>query len=98
TPPARPTRGLILSLNYKNMSVAIDRTYYHDPLLYVSHRGNLQQLPNGNQLVGWGEEPYISEFQYAGNQEERPYINMIYDMEYHSKNYSYRAFKYNWTG
>src|SRR5699024_11656975 len=56
TQPAGPTRGLILTLNYKNMSVAMDRTYYHDPLLYVSHRGNLQQLPNGNQLVGWGEQ------------------------------------------
>ena len=98
TPPAGPARGLILKLNYENMSVAADRTYYHDPLLHVSHRGNLQKLPNGNQLVGWGEQPYVSEFKYTGNTEKNPSINMLYDIQFPGSNFSYRAFKYDWTG
>ena len=51
--PQGPAHGLILQLDFQNMTANVDRTYYHDPTLYVPSQGNVQQLPNGNQLVGW---------------------------------------------
>ncbi|CAM3173576.1 arylsulfotransferase family protein [Filibacter tadaridae] len=98
SPPEGPARGLILQLDYQNMTAKVDRTYYHDPLLTVSHRGNLQDLPGGNQFVGWGARPFLSEFKNAGNTKEHPSVNFIYDMQFPGSNFSYRAFKNEWVG
>ncbi len=96
--PDGPAHGLILRLDYRNMTAKMDRTYYHDPLLYVSHRGNMQQLPNSNQFIGWGAQPFLSEFKYAGNMEAHPAFNLLYDMQFSGANFSYRAFKNEWIG
>lgn len=62
SPPECQAHGLILKLNFQNMTAYVDSTYYHDPPLYVPSQGNVQKLSNGNQFVGWGQEPYLSEF------------------------------------
>lgn len=80
------------------MTASVDRTYYHDPLLYVPSQGNVQRLDNGNQFVGWGQEPYLSEFAGAGNTEEDPSVNFLYAMRFANQNISYRAFKNEWIG
>lgn len=98
SPPESTAHGLILQLDFKNMTAKVDRAYYHFPLLYVPTQGNLQKLPNGNQLVGWGQEPYVSEFGKAGNTEKNPSLNFLYDMQFPNQNLSYRAFKYEWIG
>ncbi|AOT73305.1 arylsulfotransferase family protein [Geosporobacter ferrireducens] len=97
-PPEGPARGLILQLDFQNMTANLDRTYYHDPTLYVPSQGNVQKLPNGNQFVGWGQEPYVSEYTNAGNNEEDPSLNFLYDMQFPGQNLSYRAFKNKWVG
>lgn len=96
--PKDSSHGLILKLDYENMTAEVDKKYYHYPLLYASHQGNLQELPNGNKFIGWGQEPYVSEFKSAGNTKENPYLSLIYDMEFPSPNFSYRAFKNKWVG
>lgn len=96
--PDGPARGLILQLDFQHMTAYVDRTYYHDPLLFVPSQGNLQKLPNGNQFVGWGQESYLSEFAYDGNTEEDPSVNFLYDMQFPNQNLSYRAFKNKWVG
>jgi Arylsulfotransferase (ASST) len=98
SPPNGPARGLILCLNFKNRTAKIDRTYYHDPTLFVASQGNVQELPNGNQFIGWGQEPYVSEYKNAGNTIKNPSENFIYDMQFPNQNLSYRAFKNDWTG
>ncbi|MDK2598803.1 arylsulfotransferase family protein [Bacillus stercoris] len=35
SPPEGEARGLILQLDFHNMTAKADRTYYHDPALYV---------------------------------------------------------------
>lgn len=97
-PAEGPARGLILRLDFQDMTANIDRTYYHDPILYVPSQGNVQKLSNGNQFVGWGQEPYLSEFKNAGNTEEDPSLNFLYDMQFPNQNLSYRAFKNEWVG
>ncbi|HVI40342.1 MAG TPA: arylsulfotransferase family protein [Anaerovoracaceae bacterium] len=98
SPPEGPARGLILNLDLQNMTAYADRTYYHDPLLSVPSQGNLQELSNRNQFIGWGQEPYLSEFAYAGNTAKDPAVNFLYDMRFPGQNLSYRAFKNKWVG
>lgn len=97
-PSEGPARGLTLRLDFHNRAADLDRTYYHDPMLMVPSQGNVQKLSNGNQLVGWGQEPYLSEFANAGNTEQNPALNFLYDMQFPSQNLSYRAFKNRWVG
>lgn len=96
--PESQAHGLILQLDFINMTANVDRSYYHDPTLYVPSQGNLQKLSNGNQLVGWGQEPYVSEFANAGNNEKNTSLNFLYDMQFPNQNISYRAFKNKWVG
>jgi hypothetical protein len=80
------------------MTANVDRRYYHDPTLYVLSQGNAQKLSNGNQFIGWGQKPYLSEFKNAGNTEKEPSLNLLYDMQFPNENISYRAFKNKWVG
>lgn len=98
SPPESKAHGLILKLNFQNMTANVDRAYYHDPMLYVPTQGNLQPLSNGNQLVGWGQDPYVSEFSNVGNTENDPSLNFLFDMQFPNQNLSYRAFKSKWIG
>jgi len=98
SPPQGQSRGLILNLDFKNMLVTVDKAFYHDPALFVETQGSLQKLTNGNYLVGWGQEPYVSEFANNGNTAENPSKNFLYDMQFPGNNISYRAFKNKWIG
>jgi hypothetical protein len=98
SPPKGPGRGLILQLDFRNMTANVNRTFYHSPNLIVPSQGNVQKLSNGNQLVGWGQAPYVSEFAYAGNTINDPSLNFLYDMQFPNQNMSYRAFKNEWVG
>jgi hypothetical protein len=98
SPAEGPARGLILQLDFQNKTADVDRTYYHDPILFVPSQGNVQKMPNGNQFVGWGQEPYLSEFKNAGNTTEDLSMNFLYDMQFPNQNLSYRAFKNKWAG
>lgn len=97
-PHQGPARGLILCLDFNNFTAEVDRTYYHDPLLYVPSQGNLESLYNGNQFVGWGQEPYVSEFAESGNNVDYPSYSFLYDVRFPNQNISYRAFKSGWVG
>ena len=98
SPPEGQARGLVLQLHYQNMTVNEVRTYYHDPMLIVASQGDVQKLSNGNQLIGWGQQPYLSEYTDLGNTAIQPSLNLLYDMQFPSQNISYRAFKNTWTG
>jgi Arylsulfotransferase (ASST). len=98
SPPQCQSHGLILQLDYSNMTAIAVRKYFHDPALYVPSQGNVQMLPNGNQFIGWGQEPYLSEFAEAGNTMAEPALNFLYNMRFPNQNMSYRAFKNKWIG
>ncbi len=98
SPPQCRSHGLVLELDYRNMSAKALRKYFHDPVLYVASQGNVQKQPNGNQFIGWGQQPYLSEYAQEGNNIKEPRVNFLYDMRYPNKNMSYRAFKNKWIG
>jgi len=98
-PPGTPyAHGLILKLNFSDMTANLDRSYYHNPNLQVSSEGNVQSLKNGNKFVGWGGSQYYSEFANAGNTEADPALNLLYDAVMPGNNVSYRAYRHKWVG
>jgi hypothetical protein len=93
-----PSHGLILHLDLINRRANLHRSYYHDPNITVASQGNLQTLSNGNKFVGWGQSQYYSEYREAGNTENNPALNLLYDAQMPGSNYTYRAYRDKWIG
>jgi hypothetical protein len=93
-----PSHGLFLQLDLTNMTASVMKEYYHDPNVNVGSQGSTQSLVNGNVFVGWGQEPYYSEFAPGGNSEDDPAMNFLYDAQMPTNNYSYRAYREDWVG
>jgi Arylsulfotransferase (ASST) len=88
---AKPSRGMILSLDTSTHRATLVSSYRHDPPLAAQVLGSMQVLPNGNALVGWGSEPYFSE--YSGSGEE------LLDVRWPGAIVSYRTlFTDTWVG
>ena len=86
----RVSRALILNVDETARRVSLVRAYTRGTRLHAVSQGNLQVLPNGNVFVGWGAEPYVSEFTAAGQ--------LIFDAELPAGHISYRAFRADWSG
>lgn len=97
-PGTPPAHGLVLDLNLTSMNASLSTAYFHDPNINVASQGNVQTLPNTNKFIGWGQSQYYSEYLAAGNTENTPSLNLIYDASIPSNNYTYRAYKFEWTG
>ena len=63
---------------------------HRDPPLLAASQGNMQTLPDGNALVGYGGVPAISEYARGGSLLFD--AHMPFDMSF------YRAFRFPWQG
>ena len=52
--------------------------------------GNAQVLGNGNVVVGWGSEPFVTEFAPDGA--------IVFDAKLPPGGQNYRAFRFPWVG
>ena len=83
------SRGLVIELSGKNARLV--RKYVHRPNRIVSRfMGNMQALDNGNVMIGWGSEPYFTEFGPNGQIE--------LDVRLPDGGQNYRAFRLPWHG
>ncbi len=90
-PTAHPSAGLILSLNTIAHQATLVHAYRHHPPLSSGILGSMQLLPGGNALVGWGSEPYFSEYTSSGRK--------LLDVRWPGGNGSYRVlFTNTWVG
>jgi hypothetical protein len=92
---AQPTvheesRGLVLAVDMNAMAVSLVREYLHPEAISSGSQGNMQVLPNGNVLIGWGSEPLVSEFSADGT--------LLFDLRMEPEKESYRAYRFEWTG
>lgn len=92
------SRGLLLDVDFTQKTATVAKTAYHDPSLSVSSQGSMEELPNGDWFVGWGIEPYFSQFGADGNTESTPSSNLMYDVKFPGDMFSYRAFRDDWVG
>jgi len=94
----RVSRALVLSVDEAARRVTLAREYRHPNNLLSTSQGNVQVLPNGNVFVGWGGQPYISEFSQSGE--------LLYDARIGTGQItragfgyiSYRAYRTPWRG
>jgi hypothetical protein len=87
----RQSRGLVLGLDISSRVAAVAHQYLHtNPPLLTGSQGNLQNLPNGDALVGWGGEPYFSEYAADGR--------LLFDGHLPRGVQSYRAYRFPWVG
>jgi Arylsulfotransferase (ASST) len=84
------SRGITVRLDDKAMTASLVSEDLHSPALAASFEGNVQALADGNSFVGWGQQPYFSEFDSRGQ--------MVFDARFVGANSSYRAYRYPWTG
>ena len=89
-PRVRAGRAIQLSLNTAKDTATLVRQFQHTPALNTDFEGNAQTLPNGDLFVGWGQQPYFSEFNSAGK--------MVFDARFTSNTSSYRAYRMAWSG
>ncbi|MCW2506459.1 MAG: ArsR family transcriptional regulator [Actinomycetia bacterium] len=84
------SRAMTLSLDPGRGTAAVVAEYRHSPSLLATYEGNVQLLPGGDRFLGWGQQPYFSEFDPGGQ--------MIFDGRFVGGNSSYRAYRFPWTG
>jgi Arylsulfotransferase (ASST) len=85
------SRALILSVNPTAKTDTVVAEYEHSsPTLLSGSQGNVQSLEDGNVFIGWGAEPYFSEFSAGGQ--------LLYDAHMHGSYQAYRTYRFPWTG
>jgi hypothetical protein len=84
------SRGITVHLDDNAMTATLVSEDLHSPALAASFEGNVQALPNGDSFLGWGQQPYFTEFD--------PHGNMVFDGRFVDANSSYRAYRSAWTG
>jgi hypothetical protein len=82
------SRALVLELDESH--VRLVRAYAHQPPLLATAEGSMQTLPNGDVLVGWGTEPWVTEFAAGGD--------VRFDGRFRGGGTTYRAFRESWVG
>jgi Arylsulfotransferase (ASST) len=84
------SRAIRVRIDGKEKTATLVSQDLHAPALTASFEGNVQALHDGDEFVGWGQQPYFSEFDSSGQ--------MVFDGRFVGNNSSYRAYRYPWTG
>jgi hypothetical protein len=90
TSPFAQSRGLVLSLNTTAHTATVVHQYLHSPALDASTQGNTQVLSDGDVVVGWGAEPYLTEYSKTGK--------VLLDATLPGPDITYRAYVESWVG
>jgi Arylsulfotransferase (ASST) len=92
TPPEeKSSRALIVEVDESARRATLKKAFVHPGKAYLAGAmGSAQLLPDGRMVVGWGTDPYFSEFAPDGS--------LLLDGAMIKGAPSYRAFAENWTG
>jgi Arylsulfotransferase (ASST) len=86
----RQSRGLFLDVDTDRRTVALAREFRYPERLLSGAMGNVQELPNGHVLVGWGAQRFVTEFAADATP--------LAEASLTSGLFSYRAYRFPWTG
>jgi EmrB/QacA subfamily drug resistance transporter len=89
-PATGPSRGLVLKLDQSARKATLVAQYPGDGKFESEYMGDTEPLPNGNTFVGWGSEPYFSEFSRSGK--------LLLQGEFPGPDLSYRTALEQWVG
>ncbi len=88
--PTAPSRALVLKLDQQTRRAKLAAQYIRGKDFNAAYMGDTQPLPSGNVFVGWGSEPYFSEYSRSGR--------LLFEGELPGPNLTYRATLEQWTG
>jgi hypothetical protein len=84
------SRGLVLKLDQQSRTASMLAQYSRGGSFDADYMGDTQPLANGNVFIGWGSEPYFSEFSKSGK--------LLLEGELPGPDLTYRATLDQWTG
>lgn len=95
----KETRGLIVEVNAQAKTDRLLQEFKHPTPLKAGSQGDVQPLQNGDWFMGWGQEPYFTEYSSSGR--------LLFDAHMASKvissenktpykEESYRTYKFPW--
>ncbi|KAK4903430.1 hypothetical protein LTR27_000361 [Elasticomyces elasticus] len=91
------SRGTRVQLDFESMTATLVTQYKHTENVYSVSQGSYQTLPNGNVLLGYGNNPVLTEFAPNGTILCDAYFGP--SKGWTSGNVqSYRALKFKWVG
>ncbi len=88
--PTGASRGLVLKLDQRTHTATFAAAYSHGSKFDSDYMGSLQPLANGNEMVGWGSSPFITEYSASGD--------MLLDARLPGSDITYRAEVQRWVG
>ena len=84
------SRAIEVTLDMASMTATLVRSYEHRNPLVAGSQGNVQALPDGDWMVGWGQAGYLSEINAAGQ--------VLFNAHLPPDWESYRAYVLPWSG
>ncbi len=91
-PATGPSRGLVLKLDQSTRVATLAAQYVgtDDNGFESEYMGDTEPLANGNAFVGWGSEPYFSEYSRSGQR--------LLEASFPGSDLSYRSTLEPWVG
>jgi hypothetical protein len=90
TPPEHSqSRAIRERIDWRDRTVELVSRFVHTPALLTGSQGNDEVLPDDDSFVGWGEEPFISEFSQSGQ--------VLFSARLPPTGQSYRAYRFAWS-
>ncbi|MGH2913211.1 MAG: arylsulfotransferase family protein, partial [Solirubrobacteraceae bacterium] len=84
------SRAIVVAVNPAAKTETLVREFPHNKPLSADSQGNVQALEGGDLFVGWGAQPYYSEYTPTGK--------LVFDARMAGKTQSYRGYRFQWTG
>jgi hypothetical protein len=84
------SRALTLRLDLGHRTATVLSQRDHSPPLLASYEGDAQQLSDQDEFIGWGEQPYFSQYNAQGK--------LVFEGRFVDANISYRAYRFRWSG
>jgi len=84
------SRAIALRVDESAKTASLVRAFTRPDALLSTSQGNMQLLPNGNAFVGWGSQPFFTEFAPDGS--------VVFDASFVAGGQSYRSFRTSWVG
>jgi hypothetical protein len=86
----KQSRAITLRLDTIHHTATLLSQDEHRPQLLAEFAGNDQTLPDGDSFVGWGGQPFMTEFNAKGQ--------TVFDARFADQNSTYRAYRFAWAG
>ena len=93
------SRGLLLNVDFAGKTSTLVQEFASPNNLISVTQGSVQALPNSNVMVGWGDQPWFTEFSSAGTALYEANFGACANNEGSDcPTNSYRTYKRNWVG